>query len=60
MTRRSRRARPFGRAVPASRLVSLGFAVAVLWLVYDRARDPGTWRFLAPDAGAETVATGRG
>jgi hypothetical protein len=44
---RRRVARPYGQGVSPTRLVSLLFALALLWLIYDRARDPFTWRWLA-------------
>lgn len=49
---RRRTARPFGPAVSPTRLVSLLFAVALLYVFYDRAKEPGTWAFLTGDNAA--------
>ena len=46
---RRRVPRPFGQSVSITRLASLIFAMALLWMLYGRMRDPATWRFLAKD-----------
>jgi hypothetical protein len=43
---RRNRLRPFGQTVRPTRIVSLLLGVAVLWMVYERFKDPATWRFL--------------
>lgn len=46
---RRRLARPYGQSVSVARLASMLLAVAVLWMFYERMRDPATWRILADD-----------
>ncbi|MCC7422049.1 MAG: hypothetical protein IT428_17355 [Planctomycetaceae bacterium] len=43
---RGRRMRPFGQTIRPTRIVSLLLGVAVLWMVYERFKDPATWKFL--------------
>jgi len=50
MPRRSnRRTRAFAQPAPATRLTSLLMMLFVLGLMYSRAKDPATWRWLAPE-----------
>jgi hypothetical protein len=42
-----RLARPYGSSVPATRLFSLLFALVLIWMLYERMRDPNTWVWLA-------------
>ena len=44
-----RLARPYGTSISATRAVSLVFMLAVIYLLYDRFRDPATWKWLAHD-----------
>lgn len=54
---RRRVARPFSPAVRPTRLVSLLFAVALLLVIYDRAKDEGSWHWLTGEkAKADDVA----
>ncbi len=39
--------RPYGSSIPATRALSLLMGLIVLWMLFDRSRDPATWRFLA-------------
>jgi hypothetical protein len=48
--------RPYGQSVRPSRLVSMLFAVAILWMLYERFRDPSTWRSLLDLKDDTTVA----
>ena len=50
------RSRPYGQSVRPSRLVSMLFAVAILWMLYERFRDPSTWRSLLDLKDDTTVA----
>lgn len=43
---RRKQLRPFGQSVRPTRVISLLLGVAVLWMLYDRFRDPNTWRFV--------------
>ncbi len=43
---RRRVVRPYGSSIPPSRVISLLFALAVMWMVYSRMGDPSTWRWL--------------
>lgn len=38
--------RPYGQSVRPTRLISMLFGVVVLWLLYERFKDPATWRSL--------------
>lgn len=50
-------ARPYGSTISGTRFVSLLMALVLLWALYDRFRDPATWRWLVPpDAGAAMAA----
>ncbi len=42
---RRRVVRPFGSSIPASRAISLLFALAIIWMLYTRMGDPATWRW---------------
>lgn len=50
--------RPYGSSIPASRVISLLFALAIMWMLYTRMGDPATWRWLgyAEDPEPSTVA----
>ncbi len=43
---RRRIARPFGATIPASRVLSMLVSLAVLWVLYDTARQSASWRWL--------------
>lgn len=43
---RRHRSRPYGLAPRPTRIVGLLMALGVLWLLYDRFRDPATWKVL--------------
>lgn len=49
--------RPFGVSISATRMVSLVMLLAVLWVMYDRIRDPATWHWLAPPSADINPAT---
>ncbi len=49
--------RPFGASIPATRSVSLLFALAVLWALYSSAREPATWQWLAASDAEENFQT---
>jgi len=51
-----RLARPYGNTVPATRLLSLVFALVVLWMLYERMSDPNSWRWLADVENGENGA----
>ena len=51
---RRRVARPYGLTISVTRLASLIMAMAVLWMLYERLKDPATWRGFA--ASDESVA----
>jgi hypothetical protein len=57
--RRMRDRRPGGlfRGSELARLMTMVVMLGVVVLLFDRARDPGTWRWLAPDAPAEANAS---
>src|SRR5689334_354118 len=55
---RRRTARPFGPTVSPTRIVSLLFAVALLYVFHDRAKDPDTWRRFTGEKVAEAEPTG--
>ena len=67
---RRRVARPYGHSISVTRLASLIMAMAVLWVFYDRMKDPTTWGVFAdeepaakpiekaPPADKETIVTG--
>ena len=38
--------RPFGQAIPATRLFSLLLALGLIWMLFDRLGDPATWKFV--------------
>jgi len=42
-------ARPYGGSVTGIRLVSMLMAILVLWMLYNRLKDPTTWRAFADD-----------
>ena len=42
-------ARPYGGSVSGMRLVSMLMAMLVLWMLYNRLKDPTTWRAFADD-----------
>ena len=44
---RRRVVHPYGVTISAPRIASLILAVAVLWMLYERMRDPATWRMFA-------------
>ena len=46
---RRRVARPYGHSISVTRLASLIMAMAVLWMFYERMKDPATWRGLADE-----------
>ena len=46
---RRRVARPYGHSISVTRLASLIMALAVLWMLYERMKDPATWRVLADE-----------
>lgn len=50
--------RPFGSSIPATRAISMLFALAVLWVLYDNVRQPATWRWLATRNDDENTVTG--
>ncbi len=58
---RRRVARPYGSSIPASRMISLLFGLAVMWMLYTRMGDPATWRWLGyaedPEPAVVTVKT---
>lgn len=43
---RRKRVSPYGLSIRPTRLLSGVFAVAVLWMLYGRLKDPATWRVL--------------
>jgi hypothetical protein len=46
---RRRIARPYGHSTSVTRLVSMLMALAVLWALFQRMKDPATWQMLADD-----------
>src|SRR5947207_3298012 len=54
--RGNRRTRAFAQPAPATRLTSLLMMLFVLGLMYSRAKDPATWRWLAPESAASAAA----
>ena len=50
---RRRLARPFGHTVPQTRALSLLMALAVIGLMYQRAKEPQFWRWLTNESRAE-------
>ncbi|MBC8114493.1 MAG: hypothetical protein H7062_08960 [Candidatus Saccharimonas sp.] len=44
---RRRVVHPYGQSISPTRLASLILAVAVLWMIYERMRDPATWKMFA-------------
>jgi len=46
---RRRIVHPYGQSISATRLASLVFAMAVLWMLYERMRDPATWKMFADE-----------
>lgn len=58
---RRKTARPYGQSVSSMRLVSMLMATLVLWMLYDRLKDPATWRLIADDKPAKaSVETDNG
>src|SRR5207237_317610 len=53
---RERRPRMLFRGAELPRLLTLCIMLGVLTLLIGRASDPGTWRWLAPDASGETAS----
>src|SRR5262245_37741020 len=41
--------RPYGQSMSGMRLISMLMATLVLWMLYDRLKDPPTWRAIADD-----------
>lgn len=58
---RRRTVRPYGSSIPPSRIVSLLFALAIIWMIYTRMGDPTTWRWAGfvedPEPAAVAVET---
>ena len=54
---RRRLARPFGKSISSSRLISSLMALAVLWALYGRFKDPTTWAWMTHES-LESVASG--
>ena len=52
---RRRLARPFGKSISSSRLISSLMALAVLWALYGRFKDPTTWAWMTHES-LESVA----
>lgn len=46
---RRRTAHPFGHSTSGMRLVSMLMAILVLWMFYERLKDPATWRGIIND-----------
>ena len=46
---RRKTARPYGQSVNRIRLMSMMMAMVVLWMLYNRLKDPVTWRAIADD-----------
>lgn len=46
---RRRVVHPYGVTISAPRIASLILAMAVLWMLYERMRDPATWRMFADE-----------
>lgn len=53
---RRRLARPFGQSISSSRMFSSLMALAVLWVLYARFRDPTTWAWMTHES-LESVAS---
>lgn len=53
--------RPFGQAIPATRLFSLLLALGLIWMLIDRLGDPATWKFVGfrDDGEPRTVTTAK-
>ena len=51
---RRRLARPYGRTLPPTRIVSLLMGLAVLGLLYQRVKEPTFWRWLDNESRAES------
>lgn len=45
-------ARPYGQSATTMRLASMVMAMVVLWALYERLKDPGTWRLLVDEPAA--------
>ena len=43
--------RPYGQSITSMRALSLLMMLGLLWMMYDWARTPSNWRFLADDRG---------
>ena len=52
---RRRAMRPYGASVGPMRVLSLLMAVGLLYMLYDRFKDPATWRWLTSERPAEEV-----
>lgn len=50
-----RRARPFGYTTPTPRLFSMLLGIAVLWMLYERVREPDFWNWFLDGAGQPQV-----
>lgn len=53
---RRRFVRPYGAAVPTTRLLSMVCALVLLWFLYGRLKDPAMWRLFAPHEPGQPVA----
>ena len=51
---RRRVVHPYGQSISAARLASLILVMAVLWMLYERLRDPATWKMFAAVDGPAT------
>ncbi len=51
---RRRVVHPYGQTISVTRLASMILAMAVLWMLYERMRDPATWKMFAGDEPAAT------
>ena len=52
---RRRQARPYGHTVPATRLLSLLMGLAVMGMLYQRAKEPQFWRWLTNESRADSA-----
>ena len=52
---RRRQARPYGHTVPATRLLSLLMGLAVMGMLYQRAKEPQFWRWLTNESRADST-----
>lgn len=53
---RRRLARPFGHSISSSRLLSSLMALAVIWALYARFKEPSTWAWMTGESLESTVA----